>query len=148
MFTLVSVVSATAMTQAYAQSIDDGMDGYVIGSSGIYTNNPNECWYSDDDGNMLPCRIDTGDTAFILIATSLVLLMSPAVAVFYGGLARSKNVVNVFGMTLVIMGIAAVQWLAFGYSLTFGPNDGVGNAFMGSLDYVGFNGVSHYAPLG
>ena len=148
MFTLVTVISAAAMTQAYAQSTADGMDGYVRGTSGIYTGNLNECWYPDEDGNMLPCRIDTGDTAWMLTASSLVLLMSPGVAVFYGGLARSKNAVNVFGMVLVIMGVAAVQWLAFGYSLTFGPNDGPGNAFLGSLDYVGFNDVSHYAPLG
>ncbi len=148
MFTIVTVVSATAMSQAYAQSITDGMDGYVKGTSGIYTGNPHECWYADEDGNMMPCRIDTGDTAWMLTATSLVLLMSPGVAVFYGGLARSKNSVNVFGMTLVIMGIAAVQWLTFGYSLAFGPNYEAGNAFLGSLDYVGFNQVSHYAPLG
>ena len=148
MFALVASISATAMTQAYAQSVDDGMDGYVAGTSGIYTGNPNECWYDDGEGNMLPCRIDTGDTAWMLTATSLVLLMSPGVAVFYGGLARSKNVVNVYGMTLVIMGIMAVQWLAFGYTLAFGPNYTPANDFMGSLDYVGFNQVSHYAPLG
>jgi len=91
MFTLVAVISTAAMTQAYAQSTEDGMDGYVRGTSGIYTGNPNECWYPDEDGNMLPCRIDTGDTAWMLTASSLVLLMSPGVAVFYGGLARSKN---------------------------------------------------------
>ena len=148
MFTIVSFISVAAMAEAYAQSTSDGMDGYVRGTSGIYTGNPNECWYPGEDGNMLPCRIDTGDTAFMLTATSLVLLMSPGVAVFYGGLARSKNVTNVFGMVLIIMGVAAVQWLAFGYSLTFGPNYEPANAFMGSLDYVGFNGVSHFAPLG
>lgn len=143
-----ALVSTTAMTQAYAQSVSDGMDGYVKGTSGIYTGNPHECWYADEDGNMLPCRIDTGDTAWMLTATSLVLLMSPGVAVFYGGLARSKNSVNVFGMTLVIMGVAAAQWLTFGYSLAFGPNYEAGNMFYGALDYVGFNNVSHYAPLG
>ena len=79
--TLVAIVSSTAaMTQAYAQSTLDGMDGYVKGTSGIYTGNPHECWYPDEDGNMLPCRIDTGDTAWMLTATSLVLLMSPGVA--------------------------------------------------------------------
>ena len=147
-FTIVSMVSVAAMTQAYAQSTSDGLDGYVRGTSGIYTGNQHECWYPGEDGNMLPCRIDTGDTAWMLTATSLVLLMSPGVAVFYGGLARSKNAVNVFGMVLIIMGIAAVQWLLFGYSLAFGPNYESGNAFMGALDYVGFNNVSHYAPLG
>ncbi|MDH3204418.1 MAG: ammonium transporter, partial [Nitrosopumilus sp.] len=62
MFTVVSIISVAAMTQAYAQSTSDGMDGYVLGTSGIYTGNPHECWYSDEDGNMMPCRIDTGDT--------------------------------------------------------------------------------------
>jgi Amt family ammonium transporter len=52
--------------------------------------------------------IDTGDTAWMLTATSLVLFMSPGVAFFYGGLARSKNVVNVLGMTLIVMGLMSV----------------------------------------
>ena len=103
----VAITATGAMTQAFAQQVDDGMDGYVKGTSGIYTGNPNECWYDDGEGNMLPCLIDTGDTAWMLTATSFVLLMSPGVAVFYGGLARSKNTVNVFGMTLIIMGVAA-----------------------------------------
>jgi Amt family ammonium transporter len=62
------------MSQAFAQSVDDGMDGYVAGTSGIYTGNPSECWYdSDEDGVPdLPCLIDTGDTAWMLTATSMV----------------------------------------------------------------------------
>lgn len=145
----VAVTATGAMSQAYAQQVTDGMDGYVMGTSGIYTGNPNECWFDDGEGNMLPCRIDTGDTAWMLTATSLVLFMSPGVAFFYGGLARSKNVVNVIGMCLVVMGLMAVQWVVFGYSLAFGPNDSeAGNVYMGSLQYAGLNQVSHYAPLG
>ena len=53
----------------------------------------------------MPCLIDTGDTAWMLTATSMVLLMSPGVGFFYGGLARSKNIVNVLGMTLIVMGL-------------------------------------------
>ncbi|TFH03225.1 MAG: ammonium transporter, partial [Nitrosopumilus sp.] len=86
----VSITAIGAMSQAYAQSVDDGMDGYVKGTSGIYTGNLSECWY-EEDGGMLPCKIDTGDTAWMLTATSLVLFMSPGVGFFYGGLARSKN---------------------------------------------------------
>ena len=146
----VAVTATGAMSQAFAQQVSDGMDGYVAGTSGIYTGNTNECWYDDGEGNMLPCRIDTGDTSFMLTASSLVLFMTPGVAFFYGGLARSKNAVNVIGMTLVIMGLMAVQWTVFGYSLAFGPgaDENDANLFMGSLDYVGLNQVSAYAPLG
>ena len=105
-------------------------------------------WVDNGDGTFAPCYIDTGDTAWMLTATSMVLFMTPGVAFFYGGLARSKNAVNVIGMTFVIMGIMAWQWVAWGYSLSFGPIDNDANMFMGALDYVGFNQVSHYAPLG
>ncbi len=144
----VAVTSTGVMSQAFAQSVDDGMDGYVQGTSGIYTANPNECWYDDGDGGMLPCRIDTGDTAWMLTASSLVLFMTPGVAFFYGGLSRSKNAVNVIGMTFIVMGLMAFQWVAFGYSLAFGPIDNDANMFMGSLQYAGLNQVSHFAPLG
>ncbi|MFB5618821.1 MAG: ammonium transporter, partial [Candidatus Nitrosomaritimum aestuariumsis] len=145
----VAITATGAMTQAFAQQVDDGMDGYVKGTSGIYTGNPNECWYADEEGHMLPCLIDTGDTAWMLTATSLVLFMSPGVGFFYGGLARSKNIVNVLGMTIVVMGLMSVQWILWGYSLAFAPNADEGaQMFMGSLDYAGFNMVSPFAPLG
>ena len=144
----VSITAAGAMSQAYAQSVDDGMDGYVVGTSGIYTGNPNECWYDDGDGGMLPCMVDTGDMAWMLTATSLVLFMTPGVAFFYGGLSRSKNAVNAIGMTFVVIGLMSVQWVLWGYSLAFGGIDNDANMFMGNLDYVGFNMVSAWAPLG
>ena len=144
----VAITATGAMSQAYAQNVADGMDGYVKGTSGIYTANPNECWYDDGEGNMFPCLIDTGDTAWMLTATSLVLFMSPGVGFFYGGLARSKNIVNVLGMTLMVMGLMSVQWILWGYSLAFGAIDSDANMFMGNLDYAGFNLVSPYAPLG
>ena len=70
----VAITATSAMSQAFAQSVNDGMDGYVKGTSGIYTGNPNECWYDDGEGNMMPCKIDTGASAWMLTATSLVLL--------------------------------------------------------------------------
>ncbi len=143
----VALTASVTMGQAYAQQVTDGMDGYVKGTSGIYTGNPNECWY-EEDGSMLPCKIDTGDTAWMLTASSMVLFMTPGVAFFYGGLSRSKNSVNVIGMTFIIMGLMAFQWVTFGYSLAFGPIDNDANMFMGNLDYVGLNMVSPYAPLG
>ncbi len=144
----VAITATSAMSQAFAQSVNDGMDGHVKGTSGIYTGNPNECWYKDADGKMLACKIDTGASAWMLSATSLVLLMTPGVGFFYGGLARSKNVVNVLGMTIIVMGLISVQWVLWGYSLAFGPIDNDANKFMGSLEYVGFNEVSPWAPLG
>ena len=142
-------VSATgAMSQAFAQQVTDGMDGYVKGTSGIYTGNPNECWFDDGAGNMMPCRIDTGDTAWILTASTLVLFMTPGVAFFYGGLSRSKNAVSTIGMVFIVIGLMSVQWVMWGYSLAFGGIDNDANMFMGNLDYVGFNMVSAYAPLG
>ena len=143
----VAITATGAMSQAYAQQVTDGMDGY--NEHGIYTGNLNECWVGNDADGYLPCYIDTGDTAWMLTATSLVLFMSPGVGFFYGGLARSKNITNVLGMTLIVMGLMAVQWVLWGYSLAFAPNADEGaNMFMGSLDYAGFNMVSNYAPLG
>jgi len=141
-------ITSIVTSQVFAQQITDGMDAYVQGESGIYTGNPNECWYDDGTGSMLPCRIDSGDTAWLLIATSLVLFMTPGVAFFYAGLTRSKNTVNTLGMTFIIIGLISVQWVVWGYSLAFGPIDNDANLFMGSLDYIGFNQVSHFAPLG
>jgi Amt family ammonium transporter len=145
---VVAVTATGAMTQAFAQSVNDGMDGYVKGTSGIYTGNTNECWYQDEEGNWKFCRTDTGDTAAVYTATTLVLFMTPGVAFFYGGLTRSKNSVNVIGMTFIVIGLISIQWVLWGYSLAFGPVDNDSNLYMGSLQYVGFNDVSHYAPLG
>lgn len=150
---LVIAVAATStgvLSTAYAQQVTDGMDGYVRSGTGIDTGNPAECWYETEPGSgtFAPCMIDTGDTAWMLTATTLVLFMTPGVAFFYGGLARSKNMVNVLGMTLVVMGLISVQWVLWGYSLAFGPVNNDANLFMGSLDYAGFNMVSHVAPLG
>ena len=91
----VALTATGAMAQAYAQSIVDGMDGYQVGvpGAGIYTGNESECWY-DTDGDDVPdmyCYIDTGDTAWMLTASSLVLFMTPGVAFLYGGLARSRT---------------------------------------------------------
>ena len=80
----VAITATGAMSQSYAQSILDGMDGYQVGvpGAGIYTGNPNECWFdTDDDGTPdMYCLIDTGDTAWMITASSLVLFMTPGVA--------------------------------------------------------------------
>ncbi|MFY9301426.1 MAG: ammonium transporter, partial [Candidatus Nitrosotenuis sp.] len=148
--TTVAIIATIVMTQAYAQQITDGMDAYVEGTAGIYTGNTHECWVPvpDSPGRYTPCMIDTGDTAWVTVATTLVLFMTPGVAFFYGGLTRSKNATNVIGMTFIVMGLISVQWVLWGYSLAFGPNDTEANKFMGALEYVGLNRVSHVAPLG
>ena len=143
----VAMTATGALSTAYAQQVSDGMPGPDYS---IYTGNPNECWYDTDDDGVpdMYCMIDTGDTAWMLTASSLVLFMTPGVAFFYGGLARSKNATNTIGMVFIVMGLMSVQWVLWGYSLSFGGVDSDANMFMGNLDYVGLNMVSQWAPLG
>nr|BBH85977.1 ammonium transporter [Thermosporothrix sp. COM3] len=86
--------------------------------------------------------INTGDTAWVMIATALVMLMTPAVGFFYGGMVTSKNVVSVIKQSLLILGIVSIQWVLFGYSLVFGKDVG---GIIGSLNFFGLAGVG-YAP--
>ena len=78
--------------------------------------------------------IDTGDTAWMLVATALVLMMTPALGLFYAGLVRSKNTLNTFMMSIAAIAVAAVTWAAVGYSLAFDGGGsligGLGNAFL------------------
>ena len=87
-----------------------------------------------------PAKIDTGDTAFVLISAALVLLMTPALALFYGGMCRTKNVLSTIMQSFFIIGIISVQWVLFGYSLAFGPDI---SHFVGSLEWIGLNGVGN-----
>jgi Amt family ammonium transporter len=70
--------------------------------------------------------MDTGDTAWMLISTALVLLMTPGLAMFYGGMVRAKGVLNMMMMSFVSMGLVAVVWTLYGYSMTFGKDLGGG----------------------
>ncbi len=81
--------------------------------------------------------ISGADTAWMLIATALVLLMTPALAFFYGGLVRSKNALNTMMMSFISLGIAGVLWALFGYSLAFGE----GSNWIGDLSMAFLNGV-------
>lgn len=81
--------------------------------------------------------ISGADTSWMLISTALVLLMTPALAFFYGGLVRSKNALNTMMMSFVALGIAGVLWVLVGYSLAFGG----GNAWIGDLSMVLLSGV-------
>lgn len=67
-------------------------------------------------------HLDTGDTAWLLAATALVLLMTPGLALFYGGMVRTKSVLNMLMMSFVSIALVTVVWLAGGYSLAFGDD--------------------------
>lgn len=82
--------------------------------------------------------VNSGDNAFILISAALVLLMTPALAFFYGGMARRKNVLSVIMHSFIMIGLVSVQWVLFGYSLAFGPDKG---HIIGALNWVGLKGV-------
>ncbi len=85
-----------------------------------------------------PPKIDTGDTAWMLTSAALVLLMTPGLALFYGGMVRTKNVLGTIMQSFIIIGIISVQWVLWGYSLAFGPDVG---GIIGNLSWFGLNGV-------
>lgn len=92
--------------------------------------------------------VDKGDTAWLLVSTALVMLMTPGLALFYGGMVRRKNVLGTIMQSFIALGIVSIQWILIGYSLAFGPDIG---HFIGSLSWAGLNGVGitpnpDYAP--
>jgi Amt family ammonium transporter len=87
--------------------------------------------------------IDSGDTAFVLVSAALVFIMTPGLALFYGGLGRRKNMVNNVMASTFIMGLAMVMWILCGYSLAFGGNTG---GIIGTLNNIGLNGINMSDP--
>ena len=87
--------------------------------------------------------MNTGDVAWILLCSALVLLMTPGLALFYGGLARSKNAASTIMYSLMSMGVVGVVWVLWGYTLAFGPDLG---KLIGDLSYLGLSGVSATEP--
>lgn len=83
-------------------------------------------------------KADTGDTAWMLASAAMVLLMTPGLAFFYGGLVRAKNMLNTLLMSFGAMAVLAVLWAIIGYSVAFGNN---GSAFWGGLDFIGLHNV-------
>lgn len=81
--------------------------------------------------------IDTGDTAWILISTALVMIMTPGLAFFYGGLVRRKNYLSILMQCFIAMAALSVQWVVIGYSLSFAP----GTSWIGGLQWFGLKGV-------
>ncbi len=83
-------------------------------------------------------QIDSGDTTWILVSTALVLMMTPALAFFYGGMVRKKNILSTLNLSFIMICIISVQWVLFGYTLSFGSDVG---GLVGGFDFLGFSGV-------
>ena len=92
--------------------------------------------------------MNNGDTAWVLMSAALVMLMTPAVGYFYGGMVRKKNLLSTLMLSFSALGLISVQWIFYGYSLSFGPDL---HGLIGNLDWVGLHGVGQkifagYAP--
>jgi ammonium transporter, Amt family len=81
--------------------------------------------------------MNSGDTAWVLMSSALVLLMTPGLAFFYGGMVRKKNILSILMQCFIIMCLVGVQWVMYGYSLSFHP----GSGFWGGFGWLGLNGV-------
>jgi ammonium transporter, Amt family len=82
--------------------------------------------------------ISSADTAWVLACAALVMLMTPGLGLFYGGLVRQKNALSTITHSFFILAMISAQWVLWGYSLAFGAH---GNGFIGGLDWVGLRGV-------
>ncbi|EKE02380.1 MAG: hypothetical protein ACD_20C00395G0010 [uncultured bacterium] len=87
---------------------------------------------------LTPEAVDPGDTAWMLISTALVMLMTPGLALFYGGMVRCKNALGTIMQSFVALGLVTILWVLYGYSLAFGPDIG---HFIGGLKWAGLSGV-------
>src|SRR4030067_1603270 len=84
--------------------------------------------------------INTGDTAWLLMSSALVMLMTPGLAFFYGGMVRRKSLLSTIMMSFACLGLIGVLWVLYGYSLGFGADYG---GFIGGLDFFG---LAHVGP--
>jgi ammonium transporter, Amt family len=84
--------------------------------------------------------INAGDTAWLLLSTALVMLMTPGLAFFYGGMVRRKNALSTIMMSFMCLGLISVLWVVYGYSLAFGPDAG-GIGLIGNLNWAFLNNV-------
>ena len=82
--------------------------------------------------------VNTGDTAWLLMSSAMVMLMTPGLALFYGGMVRRKNLLNTIMMSFVCLGLVAILWVTYGFSLSFG-NDHAG--FIGGFNFLGLVNV-------
>ena len=110
--------------------------GAVIGYCAIYFGGASAGAYD-------PASINSGDVAWMLASSALVMIMTPAVGFFYGGMVSSKNVVSVLKQSMLILSLVSIQWVVIGYSLAFGPD--AFHGLIGNLSHFGLRGVG-YAP--
>lgn len=89
--------------------------------------------------------LDTGTTAWLLVSTALVMLMTPGVGFFYGGLVRRKNFISMVALSFIVFALVSIQWVVMGYSLAFGQDIG---GFIGNLEYLGLEGIGMEAGAG
>jgi Amt family ammonium transporter len=82
--------------------------------------------------------LDSGDTAWILVATALVMLMTPGVGFFYGGMVRRKNIISMIALAFIVFAAVSLQWVLWGYTLAFGPDVG---GILGGLSNLGLEGI-------
>ena len=103
-----------------------------------------------NNGSLTAEGASRGDTAWMIVATALVMLMTPGLALFYGGLVRSKNILNTLMMSFVALGIISIQWMLWGYSVAFGPTEvkiaGLG-IFASPLSWMGLQAGAGAAPV-
>ena len=83
--------------------------------------------------------LNSGDTAYLMLCTAMVLLMTPALAFFYGGLVRKTDILSIMGQTFVCLGLVAVIWVLGGFSLVFGPD--IGSVIGNPITFFGMHGV-------
>jgi Amt family ammonium transporter len=97
--------------------------------------------------NKMNNSINSGDTAWILVSTALVLMMTPALGFFYGGMVRRKNILSTLNLSFITIGLISIQWVLVGYTIAFGSSIG---GFFGGLNFIGLTGVTGdpgpYAP--
>lgn len=84
-------------------------------------------------------EINGADTAWVLMSGALVLLMTPGLAIFYGGMVRAKSTLNMMMMSFAAMGVTTIIWVLYAYSLAFGPD--AGNGLIGDLSNLGLQGT-------
>ncbi len=94
-----------------------------------------------------PPKIDSGDTAWVLASAALVMLMTPGLAFFYGGMVRKKNVMATIMQSFFILCLVSVQWVIVGYSIAFGPGTFMGGNWFGGLSWVMLNNMPAVSPL-
>jgi Amt family ammonium transporter len=86
-------------------------------------------------------EIDTGNTAWVLVAAALVMIMTPGLGFFYGGFTRQKNVLATIMQSFIVVALVGIQWVVIGYSLTFAPSVDGSGGFIGNLDFFGMRDV-------